>query len=775
MADGVHDAPTIPGTEPAKAFFVSYTHVDRRWAEWIAWQLEAAGYPVVIQAWDFAPGSNFIAEMDKATRMASRTIAVLSADYVHSDFARAEWAAALAADPSGEQRKLLPVRVGAFAATGLLAQVSWVDLVDCDEPTARARLISAVEKSRAKPVDSPAFPGMSGGSSADKPTFPSAVSEIWNVPARNRNFTGRSDWLAQLGRAGAADRRGVVVHAIAGLGGIGKSQLAIEFAYRNAEEYRLVWWVRAETPASRQQDLLALARRLPLPTVETAPVDDQIAALRSWLERSDKWLLIFDNVESPNDIRDLLPQAGAGHVLLTTRNLTWGPIASVLKLDLWTPEEAVEYLTKRTKHDNAKAAAALAETLGFLPLAIEQAAAYIDESQITIAGYTELFRKSRRRLLGANSRKVTVATVWSLSLESVKLESPAAVTLLRLAAFLPPDHFPRERLRTTVSSGPLADLLGNELALNDSIATLRRYSLIDATPLDISVHRLVQAVIQEALSSDESAFFAKAAHRIQHATGEEGLEEPQVASVTRSRVSLRVSAAVLLASIALAALVIIQWPRGPNQAAPPAPTVKPADASTRAVQFGVPSAFGKALAKVATNEYETFHDMTETAAPLNARITEYYKVVGLPGQSASEVPWSSVFIAFCVRSAGASADDFPASLSTGAVTRRLLDANGPEAAFRVHPTESARLLQGDVLIQNVASGTDTLQTVSQSSRLHAKIVVEVGIDAEGPFAVTVGGNESDSIRKTLVRLNPDATAKQRAANSFIGVIRTTKP
>ena len=157
---------TAAGSSPD--FFVSYTQTDRRWAEWVAWQLEAAGYAVLIQAWDFGTGANFVVQMDAAMSQAARTVLILSPDYLRSGFATAEWAGAFATDPTGAARKLLPLRVGAVDPAGLLAAIVWTDLVDCDESTALERLLAAASGTRAKPARKPSFPN------ATRPHFPPA-------------------------------------------------------------------------------------------------------------------------------------------------------------------------------------------------------------------------------------------------------------------------------------------------------------------------------------------------------------------------------------------------------------------------------------------------------------------------------------------------------------------------------------------------------------------------------------------------------------------------
>lgn len=150
-------------TEARLDFFVSYNHADSEWAEWIAWMLEEAGYTTVIQAWDFRPGTNFVLEMDEAARRADRTIAVLSPDYLGSGFVAPEWAAAFAADPRGQSRSVVPVRVAPSHADGLLGQLVWIDLVGLSREHAKAALLAGLQPGRRKPVTEPSFPGSATG------------------------------------------------------------------------------------------------------------------------------------------------------------------------------------------------------------------------------------------------------------------------------------------------------------------------------------------------------------------------------------------------------------------------------------------------------------------------------------------------------------------------------------------------------------------------------------------------------------------------------------
>jgi hypothetical protein len=182
-------------------FFISYTSADRVWAEWIAWQLEEAGYRVKIQAWDFPSGGNFVVKMQKATVECERTIAVFSRNYFLSGFAAAEWATAFRLDPTGQNQELVPVRIEPCQPPGLLGSIIYIDLVKLDEAAARERLLASLPKSRRKPSTMPQFPGGRDTrliASAAKPEFPRALPQYWNVPIRNRFFTGREDVLEIL-------------------------------------------------------------------------------------------------------------------------------------------------------------------------------------------------------------------------------------------------------------------------------------------------------------------------------------------------------------------------------------------------------------------------------------------------------------------------------------------------------------------------------------------------------------------------------------------------
>ncbi|HBL26922.1 MAG TPA: hypothetical protein DD490_08820 [Acidobacteria bacterium] len=279
-------------TATRPSVFVSYNQADRAWAEWIAWVLEENGYTAVIQAWDIRPGSNFVLEMHKAAEATDRTVLVLSDHYLRSDFTQPEWAAAFARDPRGRERKLIPVRVAVCSPGGLLAQIVWTDLVGLAEPAARERLLQAFAE-RGKPLHAPAFPG---GPAAPPAGGRSAVPFPGNPPVHNLPyprlgdlFTGRQDELDALAGGGTAAITQSAV--ISGLGGIGKTRLAVEYAWRSGNRYTAAWFVRADSPENLRRNLAALAGPvlLNLPEWEEKNEDKTVAAVQRSL-RESPWL-----------------------------------------------------------------------------------------------------------------------------------------------------------------------------------------------------------------------------------------------------------------------------------------------------------------------------------------------------------------------------------------------------------------------------------------------------------------------------------------------------
>jgi hypothetical protein len=259
--------------------------------------------------------------------------------------------------------------------------------------------------------------------------------------------------LAELQRLLTSGRGpAVLIQAITGLGGVGKTQTVLTYAYRHLADYRLVWWLRAENAATLAADYSALAEPLGLAPAATDQ-EKLIGSVRAALQAREDWLLVFDNVEEPELPRAFLPTTGQGHALITSRRTDWQSVAKVLELEVMKEGEALQLLTGHPDPATlpvAKRAEAetLAKELGYLPLALAQARAYMAGTGKSLAGYRRLFEASRPAVLergrASQDYPTSVAKTWQISVEAAESECAAARPLLELLAFFAPDILPME-------------------------------------------------------------------------------------------------------------------------------------------------------------------------------------------------------------------------------------------------------------------------------------------------------------------------------------------
>jgi tetratricopeptide (TPR) repeat protein len=545
-------------------FFISHSGSDRAWAEWVAWQLTEAGYTVELDVWDWAAGQNFITKISDALERCDRVVALWSAEYfTRSRYTTEEWSAAAVRLPSAAAGRLVPLRVEDLSAErvpGILRPLVYKDVFGLDQDHARQAVLEAV-RGPARPGQAPEFPGRGragqltrlGGSSPRLPgalpgesapsdtaadSMPSfgvtiehaehvhvptqqamaharlgrgnagrgTAERLAGLPPRNPHFAGRSEKLAQLG---AMLDRGSGVVAIHGLGGVGKSQLAQEYAHTRHDRYQIIWWVRAGSHVELVTDLVKLGRALGL-AVDTQP-EHVINAVRAQLGTRQDWLLIFDNVSDVEAICEVLP-VGNGHVLITSRIRHWTGVARTCPLEELPPHEAAHYLRASTGRD-APEIAELARELGYLPLALAQAAGYVAVHNCSLARYLELYHAAAQRTLlqgpPPHGYPATVATTWRLHFESLPCE---AIEVLRLVAFLAPDAIPLRMLLDAAPADELPEALrgmvSDLIALEAAIGELVNTSLLDRLDDDtVRVHVLVQEVTRAELPKKQVAIW----------------------------------------------------------------------------------------------------------------------------------------------------------------------------------------------------------------------------------------------------------------------------
>jgi len=428
--------------------FISHSWDNKPLVRRLEAELKAAGAEVWVDHAGVRGGDNLPKEISAALAWCNTVILVWSQSAAQSHWVELEWTNAIAL-----RKLVIPCRLDKTALPALLANLLYLDFTEVEKGLMQLR--EAVQLAQ-KPVTT--MPTSDTERVARFLRFELAgdLPPIWNVPhLRNPNFTGRGQLLADLWQALTAEKAAALTQtqAVHGLGGVGKTQLALEYAYRYAADYGLVWWLRSEEPAILAADYAGLATALDLPEKEAKEQDAIIKAVRQWLDHHSGWLLIFDNANQAQDLLPYLPQAAIGHVIITSRSPHWKDVANPLKVPVWPREESVAFLMRRTGAQSEAVpvaeAAAVAEELGDLPLALEQASAYVEATGISWADYLDLFRQYRQDLLKEHqplAYDATVATTWEISFQKIKAETPVAVDLLNVCAFLAPDEIPRSLL-----------------------------------------------------------------------------------------------------------------------------------------------------------------------------------------------------------------------------------------------------------------------------------------------------------------------------------------
>ncbi|MBV9228495.1 MAG: toll/interleukin-1 receptor domain-containing protein, partial [Chloroflexi bacterium] len=582
--------------------FLSYAHEDEALLRQLETHLGLLKQQGVISIWydrQIAPGTDWATTIDNRLEQAAIILLLISPDFLASDYCyQVEMRRALQLHRAGQAR-VIPI---------VLRPTDWKDapFAHLQALPTDARAITTwsnqdeafldVVKGLRRVIEE--LPLQTGR----RPDL--AQPLVWNIPyARNPVFTGREQLLAHLetalqpGKAIALSQP--QVQAISGLGGIGKTQIAVEYAYRHRQDYRVILWSRADTHEALVSGYVEIAQLLNLPhdlpqkkerlkgpgiwvlnfyprgwrqryeeemitlleqhtvtpattfdlllgaldahldpSYRTADEQDQsvaVDAVLQWFKMQKQWLFILDNADELALVREFLPPTFGGHILLTTRAQAMGKLAKRIEVETMDADAGALLLLRRAgliEQDALLEAASpsdpalakeISQELGGLPLALDQAGAYLEETGSGLCDYLQIYQQHQAEMLKKRGGLLTdhpdsVATTWSLSLERVEQKNKAAAELLRLCAYLAPDAIPQEMLLRGASHlGPLLEpVVSDAFLLGQARETLRAYSLMGYDPRTstLSMHRLTQAVLRESMDESSRKCWAERALRV---------------------------------------------------------------------------------------------------------------------------------------------------------------------------------------------------------------------------------------------------------------------
>ncbi len=490
-------------------FFISRTGSDKDIAVLIARILRDAGYKTLLQDDDFGHAS-FMAMMAKGWSSGARLVCLLSGDYQKSEYCKKEYEVALTQihDPRNLKQQVIVLRIAECDPIEHLADLAYTDLMPVlYDATAFARAVRGAvgaTKDRVE-IDFAALCRR-----APKQIVHPSIEE-------NPNFAGREEDLARLNAALSAGRTAALTNSghaatLSGLGGVGKSVLAREFAWRNKGRYQGIWWVRAEKRETLFEDLIEPGSHF-IPGLQGA--EDRPKAARAALDHIWQgtfqlpWLIVYDNVEKPGDLEHLTPRGGA-HILITSRWPHWDEAAEIA-IDVFPRDVAIQYLMKRARKNDPEGAGRLAEALGYLPLALDHAGSYLRNGFGTFDGYIRDLAEFLKRKPGKGKSRGqypdSVHGTFNLALDRVIAGDPdlgitaipEAEQLMRVLAFLAPDQIPLDFIPPEV----LPDIQKGDAAAALQEASLLRIGTFEDGRPHASVHRLVQQVMRGRLEDAE--------------------------------------------------------------------------------------------------------------------------------------------------------------------------------------------------------------------------------------------------------------------------------
>jgi len=511
--------------------FISYSHKDARWLQRIQVHFSPLERQGKIQRWDdtmITPGTKWRDEISLALSCAKVAVLLISADFLASDFIVNEELPHLLSAAENDGVVIVPVILSpcAFNSIETLAQFQSIN-----PPSQPLSGLSKTKREQLLVKLTEVIGGLLSSQAAPTGTAATALGRLCGVPARNPLFCGREALLGQIGQALNDSRRA----ALCGLAGMGKTETAIEYVYRNRQQYALVVWIKADSLQQLHASFIAAARFLELPEWNNSDQTLALAAMLRWFARHNGWLVVFDDVDDLELAKQFLTDGENGHLMITTRMQATTAIAGPLDVEPLNLEEGAGLLLRRGKILNTEAdlgelavtdqtaAKTIASEMGCLPMALDQAGAYIEETGCGVETYLALWSTNRPKLLAQRPtsslrNSESVAATWLLSFSELEKSKPQAIELLKLMTFLHSDAIPEEVLSagSELLAPGLAAVLGDPWQFNDVIRESIKFSLLrrDAKTRALRIHRLFQAVLRDSMDQAAQATWAERAVRV---------------------------------------------------------------------------------------------------------------------------------------------------------------------------------------------------------------------------------------------------------------------
>ncbi|WP_345623556.1 FxSxx-COOH system tetratricopeptide repeat protein [Streptomyces ziwulingensis] len=494
---------------------LSFAGFDRAWAAWIGDLLERRGQRVAYLRWEPSadtPLSALLQDLGPGP-----VLLVLSGRYFDQGaHTSQEWAQALRGLAAVERSRFTAVSVTASAFPSAARALTPIELAGLSAPEAERRLLDR--------LDLPPDPvGQNPAGAEHRPRYPATAPEVWGaVPRRNTRFTGREEKLAEVHQV--LQTAGTVT--LYGMSGMGKTQLATEYAHRFGPEYDVVWWVNADNRVTCRRQLAELAPRLGLLTGQE--YGERLRAVRDSLRRGEpypRWLLVLDGADDPDQVGDLVP-TGPGHVLITSRNPEWSEHGSgLLEVGVYSRAESVAFVRRRAPRLTGAEADRLAQALDDLPLLLDQTAGWLTDSDLSVEEYIGLLGSGIDSAVVRVSADFPLAfeTAWSMLLHKLRETVPESIDLLRLCTFFAPGLIPVDLLQDMPREGlppSVANLLTDPALWSRAVGQLRRFSVVrveryEAAPERefLYLHRLVHQFVHKDMPDDDRHEFVDVVRR----------------------------------------------------------------------------------------------------------------------------------------------------------------------------------------------------------------------------------------------------------------------